>query len=561
MEPSNFADYTVAEPGLEEIRKRYHVLFERIDSATDAETCFTAVQDWDLLLQELTEWSKLTEIRFYQDTDNSDYKAAQDRLDFIWPKYVDLETQMKRKLLESPFRDDLEKVTSPQLFDLWQCKIRTFDPVIEKDLSNESKLSSEYTALTAKAQLNFNGKSLTLSEIGKHFEDPDRAKRKVAYEVHSAWFGENAVELDRIYDEQVTLRHSMACKLGYDNFVDLGYQRMARVGYGPEEVCAFREEVKREVVPLCNQLANRQAQRLGVDTLMHWDECVHNPDGNPRPQGEHDWMIERAREMFKGMGHGLDDFFENMHTQGMMDLKSRRGKGGGGFCEFLHLLGYPFIFANFNGTRADVDVFTHEMGHAFQVWSSSHLPMSEMVWPTTEACEIHSMGLEFLSWPWMELFYGEKAAEELRKIHLTSSIMFIPYGVSIDLFQHMVYENPKASPEDRNVMWQEIEQTYLPWYHYGELSAQRSGRLWQMKQHIYNSPFYYIDYTLALTGALQFWHKSQANHELALSDYSELCRRGGTLPFSGLLDSAGLNSPFSQGCLKSVIADARRYLL
>ncbi len=561
METPNFANYIVTEPELEGIQKRYVVLLDRIDSATNSGTCLTAVKDWDLLLQELAEWCQLTQARFYQNTENPDYKAAQDRLDSIWPKYVDLETQMKRKLLESPFRVDLENATSPQLFNIWQCEIRTFDPKIEKDLVKESKLSSEYTALTAKAQLDFNGKSLTLSEIGKHFEDPDRAKRKLACEVHSSWFADNKTELDRIYDEQVKLRDSMACKLGYENFVELGYQRMTRIGYGPDEVCAFREEVKREVVPLCNQLAKVQAQKLGVDTLMHWDECIHNPDGNPKPQGGHDWMIERAREMFKEMGHGLDSLFEKMLSRGMLDLKSRKGKGGGGFCEFFHLLGYPFIFANFNGTRADVDVFTHEMGHAFQVWSSSSLPMSEMAWPTTEACEIHSMGLEFLTWPWMGLFYGEKAAEELRKIHLTSSIMFIPYGVSIDLFQHRVYENPKASTEDRNAMWQEIERTYLPWYHYGELPTQSSGRLWQMKQHIYGSPFYYIDYTLALTGALQFWHKSQTNHELALSDYAQLCRRGGTLPFSGLLESAGLLSPFSEGCLKSVIADARSYLL
>jgi len=560
METSNFANYTRVEPDLEEIQKRYNVLFERIHSATDSEACLAAVKDWDRLLQELTEWSQLTQTRFYQDTENPDYKAAQDRLDFIWPKYLDLETQMKRKFLESPFRADLQKATSPQLFNLWQCKIQTFDPKIEEDLTKESKLSSEYTALIATAQLDFNGKSLTLSEIGQYFEDPNRATRKLAYEVRSAWFANNAASLDQIYDKQVQLRDSMARKLGCQNFIELGYQRMPRIGYGPEEVSAFRAEVKREVVPLCNHLATAQAQKLGVETLMHWDESIYNPNGNPKPQGGHDWMIERAREMFKQMGHGLDGFFENMLTQGLLDLKSRKGKGAGGFCAFFPLLSYPFIFANFNGTRADVNVFTHEMGHAFQVWSSRRLPMSEMAWPTTEACEIHSMALEFLSWPWMGLFYGEKAAEELRKIHLTSSIMFIPYGVSIDLFQHMVYEHPEASPEDRNAMWQEIEQTYLPWYHYGELSAPSSGRLWQMKQHIYSSPFYYIDYTLALTGALQFWRKSQVNHELALTDYVQLCRRGGTLPFSALLESAGLHSPFSEGCLKNVIADARRYL-
>ncbi len=561
METPIFADYTVAEPDLERVTERYEVLFEQVESAADSEACLAAVKDWDHLLQELAEWSTLTYTRFSQDAENEQNKAGQDRLDSIWPKYFDLETRMKRKLLASPYRADLEKATSKQLFDKWQCEICTFDPKIEEDLTKESKLSSEYTSLTAKAQLEFNGESLTLSEIATHFEDPDRATRKRAHEANAAWYASNGAELDRIYNEQVKLRDAMAGKLGYNNFVELGYKRMVRIGYGPEEVSTFREEVKLEVVPLCKQLAEAQARKLGVDSLMHWDGSIHNPDGDPKPLGGHDWMLERAQEMFKGMGHGLDGFFEEMLERGMLDLKSRKGKSGGGFCNSFPLLGFPFIFANFNGTRADVDVFTHEMGHAFQAWSSRKLPMSEMVWPTSEACEVHSMGLEFLSWPWMNLFYGEDAAEELRRIHLTSSILFIPYGVSVDLFQHQVYENPKASPEERNAMWLEIERTYLPWYQYGDLPALGEGRLWQMKQHIFNSPFYYIDYTLALTGALQFWSKSRTAPEFAFSDYVQLCRRGGELPFTGLLDSAGLVSPFSQGCLRGVITDARNYLL
>ncbi|YCM44526.1 M3 family metallopeptidase [Verrucomicrobiaceae bacterium 227] len=293
---------------------------------------------------------------------------------------------------------------------------------------------------------------------------------------------------------------------------------------------------------------------------MFWDHSAHSVNGNPKPQGDHDWMVDRATEMFNEMGHGLASFFAEMKERDVMDLKSRKGKAGGGFCDFLHQYEFPFIFSNFNGTRGDVDVFTHEVGHAFQSYSSRNQPMSDIVWPTTEACEIHSMGLEFLTWPHMEKFYGEDAAEELRRIHLTAQLQFLCYGVSIDHFQHLVYEKPDATPEERNAMWQKIERTYLPWWDFADLPAESSGRLWQQKAHIYQSPFYYIDYCLALTGALQFWSKSRTDPDGALKTYAELCTLGGSKSYTGLLESAGLRSPFEPGCLDEVIQDAQNYL-
>ena len=353
----------------------------------------------------------------------------------------------------------------------------------------------------------------------------------------------------------------MAEKLGFAKFTELGYQRMTRIGYGPEEVATFRDEVRDKVVPLAVEIADKQSEILGVDPLMFWDTSVYSLRGNPAPLGDHDWMVDRATEMFAEMGHGLDTFFEEMKDRGSMDLKSREGKAGGGFCDFLPQFGFPFIFANFNGTRGDVDVFTHEMGHAFQSYSSREQAMSDLIWPTTEACEIHSMALEFLSWPHMDKFYGEEAAEELRRIHMTHYIHFLPYGVSIDHFQHMVYENPDATAEERNEMWQEIEATYLPWHLYGDLPHEASGRLWQQKQHIYMCPFYYIDYCLALTGALQFWSKSRQDPDETLDAYARLCTLGGSRDYTGLLESVGLNSPFNKGCLDEVIDDAKKYLM
>lgn len=555
-----FPEYSVAKPDIEAVRKRYDALNHRLDNAQDGDSVVAIVQDWDSLMCELTEWSSVTQIRFQQNTEDPDAKAANDVLDSEWPQFVDLATKMKRRLAGCPFQRELAEATAPALLALWECGVRSFDTAIAEDQAVEAKLGSEYVSLTAGAKIDFAGETLTLSQLNAYAEDSDREKRASAARATSDWFFENRQDLDRIYNDQVRLRHSMATKLGFRDFVELGYQRMRRVGYGEEQVAAFRAEVLREVVPFAVELSERQAKRLGIEKTQFWDEGVHSLSGNPKPLGDHDWMIERATEMFSRMGHGIDSFFELMKHRQVMDLKSRKGKAPGGFCDFLPKFGCPFIFANFNGTRGDVDVFTHEMGHAFQAYSSRNQPFSEIVWPTTEACEIHSMGLEFLTWPHMDLFYGKDAADELRRVHLTASFMFMPYGVSIDAFQHLVYANPGALPDERNEMWQHVEEQYLPWYDYGELPSEKSGRLWQQKRHVYEIPFYYIDYVLALTCALQFWRWSRREPEEALTAYVALCKRGGSLPFDQLVKSAGLESPFSEGCLKAVIADAREFL-
>ena len=199
------------------------------------------------------------------------------------------------------------------------------------------------------------------------------------------------------------------------------------------------------------------------------------------------------------------------------------------------------------------------MGHAFQAWQSRNLPLIDYLWPTLESCEIHSMSLEFLTWSQMEKFFGDDAAR-FREIHLAGSILFLPYGCAVDHFQHLVYANPEATPQERNQMWQKMEARYLPWRQYGNLEYLAQGGLWQEKQHIYCSPFYYIDYTLALCCAMQFWVKAESNFDHALNEYISLCQRGGKAPFQELTSSANLVSPFKSGSLADVVAKAQDFL-
>lgn len=559
----DFAQFTVDEPNFAELQKRYANLEQDLDDR-DAEEgrgemLYQLVETWDELRREIDTWRNLVEIRFDQDTRNADYKAALDRRDELDPKITDLDVRIKKKLLTDQRRGMLVERFGQQAVALWECQIQSFDPVIENDLVEEARLVSRYNELLAGATLEFQGETTNLSGIIEHAEAADRETRRTALQTMWGWFAENRAQLDEIFAAMVQLRDGMAQKLKYRNFVQLGYLRMARVDYNADDVARYRREVREHIVPICTEIRRQQAEALGLERLMFWDEGVYDPAGNPRPQGSYESQLALAEAMFEEMDPKLGDFFRMMRDKNLMDLKNRPGKAGGGFCASLLTERAPFIFANFNGTKGDVEVFTHEMGHAYQCYVSTALPLVENVQPTYESCEIHSMSLEYLCWPHMEKFFGDQA-DRFRRIHLIESLLFLPYGVAIDHFQHLVYESPQATPAQRHAMWQEVERMYLPETDYGDLPHLPQGGRWQQKRHVYMSPFYYIDYTLAQCCALQFWVRQQQDYRQALDDYLALCARGGTLPFQKLTESAGLKSPFAEGSLAEVAAAARKFL-
>ncbi|MEW4455246.1 M3 family oligoendopeptidase [Bremerella sp. JC817] len=559
----DFRTLALPEPNLAELTAQYNEIAKGIESLNGddgrGEALFQWVEKWDEIRRDVDSWRCLTEIRFHQDTKNAEYKAAMDRRDEIDPKLTDLDVRIKKLLLAEPRREKIVDRFGEQAVALWECQVRSFDPVIESDLVEEARLMSKYNELLASASFEFQGKTTNLSGIIEFAESQDRSVRHSALSTMWSWFADNHEELDKIYDQMVKLRDQMAKKLKYDNYVQLGYQRMSRIDYTEQDVQQYRQEVIDNIVPLCTEIRRRQGELLGLDPLMYWDEPIHDPAGNPRPQGSYDHQIEQAQLMFDGMSDKLGQFFQLMRDKNLMDLQNRSGKAGGGFCSSLLQQRVPFIFANFNGTMGDVEVFTHEMGHAYQCYESISLPLVENIWPTYESCEIHSMSLEYLCWPHMENFFGDQA-DRFRRIHLTTSLLFLPYGVMVDHFQHEVYNHPEMTPEERNAVWTRLEAIYLPHMQFGDLPHLPGGGRWQRQRHIYMSPFYYIDYTLAQCCALQFWVRAQQDFGQALTDYEMLCSRGGTLPFQQLAKSADLKSPFAKGCLSEVAAQASKFL-
>lgn len=554
-----FSEYTYQRPVVKEFEVKFKELLNGFTSAESYEEQDAAMTAINQLRSEYDTMHTIASVRHSIDTNDEFYKAENDYYDEVDPVVLEFINDYYRALVGSKFRAELEQKWGKQLFQLADLSLKTFSPEIIEDLQQENKLQTEYTQLIASAKIPFEGEERTLAQLIPFMQSTDRDLRKRAEEARAGFLAENEDRLDRIYDDMVKVRTRIAKKLGYNNFVELAYARMSRTDYNAEMVANFRDQVQKYIVPVVTKLKERQRQRIEVDQLLYYDENISFKSGNATPKGDPDWIVKGGEKMYAELSPETDEFFSFMLNNGLMDMVSKKGKQSGGYCTYISEYGAPFIFSNFNGTSGDIDVLTHEAGHAFQVYTSRHLQVPEYSFPTYEACEIHSMSMEFFTWPWMNLFFEEEA-DKYRFDHLASGLIFIPYGVSVDEFQHFVYENPDATPAERKQAWRNIERKYLPHRDYADNDYFERGGFWQKQGHIYTTPFYYIDYTLAQICAFQFWKKMHENREKAWEDYLRLCRQGGSLSFTELVKVADLISPFEDGCVTSVIGSIENWL-
>ena len=554
-----FKDYEYKRPNLEQDKATFQTLLTKFKEASSVEEQSKAIEHLNAFRNDYSTQANLVYIRASIDTNDEFYQKERDYFDETNPEIEEMITEYYKALVESPFRDELEAKWGSQLFDLADFQIKAFSPEIISLMQKENKLSSDYSKLVASAQVEFNGETLTLAQLGPYTESTDRETRKKAREISGGFFHEHEAKFDDLYDQLVKVRHEIATTLGYKNFVELGYIRMNRIDYNAEMVKNFRDQVRDYIVPVATKLYERQAKRIGVESLKYYDEPFNFLSGNATPQGSPEWIVENGKKMYEELSPETAEFFQFMIDRDLMDLVAKKGKEAGGYCTFIDNYESPYIFSNFNGTSGDIDVLTHEAGHAFQVYTSRNIGIPEYVWPTFESCEIHSMSMEFFTWPWMELFFKEQT-DKYKFAHLSGGLLFLPYGVAVDEFQHVVYENPEMTPAERKAAWKKIEEIYLPHRDYDGNSYYETGGFWQRQAHIYASPFYYIDYTLAQICAFQFWKRSREDHEAAWKDYLHLCQLGGSQSFTKLVAEANLISPFEDGCIKSVIGSIEEYL-
>ena len=554
-----FNDYKYEKINIDETKEKFSNLIKSFSDAENLEEQTKYMDEIIKLRNHIETMETLVSIRHSIDTTDEFYDKENEYVDEISPILFGFISEFYKALVNSKFRADLEKKYGKFLFDLAENTLKTFNEEIIPDLQEENRLSSKYSKLIASAKIQFDGEEKNLSEMVPYTQSKDRNVRIEASKKVAHFFKENKDKFDKIYDGLVKVRTTIAQKLGHKNYVELGYARLSRLEYDSKMVASYRKQVLENIVPLHTELRQRQAKRLGLDKLKFYDEPIKFNSGNADPHGDPEWILNHGKTMYNELSKETAEFFSFMTEKNLLDLLSKKGKMSGGYCTYIPKYKSPYIFANFNGTSHDVDVLTHEAGHAFQVYQSRGYEIPEYLWPTYEACEIHSMSMEFLTWPWMDLFF-ENDAEKYKFIHLSEALLFIPYGVTVDEFQHWVYENPNATPDDRRAKWLEIEKKYLPTRDYGEVDDLKEGIFWFRQGHIFNSPFYYIDYTLAQVCAFQFWIKSQENREKAWDEYLALCKLGGSKPFFELMKAANLKNPFEQGTIASVIPKIREFL-
>lgn len=554
-----FKGYKYERPDLPKIRDEFNKLLEDFNGARSFNEQNKVIERINKLRNNMDTMVALVNIRHSINTEDEYYIKENDFIDENEPKFQNLISKYYKELINSKFRKELEEIWGQQLFNLAELQLQTFSEEIIPDLVKENKLVTEYDKLIASAKLYFQGDTRNLSEMTPFLESKDREVRKDAEKVLWGFFEENENQLDRIYDELVKVRDSMAKSLGFSDYIEMGYKRLGRSDYDANMVANYRKQVYEDLVPLVAGLKDRQRKRLGLKELRSYDEALEYLTGNASPKGDSNWIIENAKTMYNELSKETSEFFNFMLERDLLDLESKKGKMAGGYCTIIADYDSPFIFSNFNGTSGDIDVLTHEAGHAFQSYMSMDHKLVEYKFPTLEACEIHSMSMEFITWPWMELFFKEEV-EKYKFSHLSAAINFIPYGVTVDEFQHFVYANPDASPEQRKDKWREIERKYLPFKNYQDNGFLDKGTYWFKQGHIFSSPFYYIDYTLAQVCAFQFWSKNMEDKENAWEDYLRLCKAGGSRSFLELVELANLKNPFKDGTIKEVVKPLKSWL-
>ena len=554
-----FSEMRYERADFDAVAPRYEALIAQVKQAAgypEARAAYDEIEALDVHVQTM---ASLTHVRYTINTEDSFYAAEREYYDENGPRFEELSQHCRDALLHSPFRADFEKDFGALMFTNMEMENRTFKPEIIADLQEENKLTTRYEKLLASAQIPFDGQTLTLPQLGPYERSTDRAVRKSAMEARAGYFLENADALDKIFAELVRVRTRIAQTLGYQNFLPLAYDRMSRNSYTPQDVAAFRSGVRSDIVPLAQKIKEAQAQRLGLPRLELHDEPLFFPDGNAAPQGTPEEIFAAGKQMYHELSPETAEFIDFMLEGELLDVLSRKGKAGGGYCTVFSKYKSPFIFANFNGTSDDIDVLTHEAGHAFAFYLARDVYPAALAHPTNESCEVHSMAMEFFTWPWMDRFFGE-GTEKYRYFHLAGALTFLPYGAMVDEFQHHIYENPDWTPKQRNDCWLQLERVYRPWLRLEGVPFHSEGRRWQMQAHIYEVPFYYIDYCLAQCTALELWTGTQGDFRAAWEKYLRFVGQCGKQTFSGLLAHAGLRSPFVPGALREAAQTAERWL-
>lgn len=555
-----FSEMKYEKPDFEKLAERAEKIRAEIDGAATFDDADKAFMEYNSYSKHIATLYSLAYIRHTIDTNDKFYDEQQEFWDSSLPQLQAYDNKIGKSLLDSKFRPQLEEKYGKIYFLNTEIERKGFAPEIIPDLQEENKLTTEYGKLIASAQIDFDGGKKTISEMSLYKQSSDDKIRNAAWEAEGRFYRDHSAELDEIYDKLVKVRTAQAKKLGYENYIPLGYAKMIRNCYDMNDVDKFRKAVVKYVVPVADRLYREQAERTGLPYPMTFsDAALKFRSGNPMPCVDSDGILAHGKKFYHELSPETAEFIDVMFDNELLDVLSKKGKAGGGYCDSIADYSVPFIFANFNGTSDDVEVMTHEAGHAFAFYMARNVVPYSCSSPTYEACECHSMSMEFFAWKWAEGFFG-KETEKFKYSHLFDAIKFIPYGTMVDHFQHLMYEKPELTPAQRHEEWKKLTAVYMPWMKLDGSVFYGEGMGWQRQMHIYERPFYYIDYCLAQTISLEFWALSQQDYKSAWDKYMKFVKQAGTKTFTEIIDIAGLDTPFGEKALEAVAKTAADWL-
>lgn len=543
---------------VESVSAAYEKATEKISRAKTVEEIFRARKELDCVAESFETQSSLAYARWSCDVKNDFYKNEKEYYEQNSPLLSNPRIAYIKAMLSTPLRKEVEKALPAPVFKAFEVELKTLDERIIPELRRESELVNEYSQFMSELTIAFNGEKMPLTLLKKYMNDGDREVRRAAFEALGKAMEENAEILDGLYDSLVKVRDEMAKKLGYKNYVELGYYRMGRLCYGIKDVENFRKNVLNDIVPVVSCIRKARAEALGIREMKLYDYgvCLEN---DPCPVSRDEELLEAARAVYREMSEETGKFIDMMLENRAFDVLSREGKWGGGYCTEFASYKQPFILANFNGTADDADVLTHEAGHAYASYIAFKTDADPDAPLGMETAETHSMSMECLCWRFADKFFGDRANDYKYK-HLFDNLSFLTYGVIVDEFQQIVYENPQFTPDERNAVWKSLEEKYRPYMNADGMTYFEKGTRWQYQMHIYESPFYYIDYCLAQANALQFLFKSLEDYDAAFKAYNIFTERSSFEFFTDLLKQAGIRSPFEEGALSEIALKSERLL-
>ena len=548
-----FNEMTYTRPDIDALLARCKELAAKAAAAPDGDALVQLYYEQSEAFAEYNTAANLANIHYTCDTRDAYWKAEQDFFDANGPAVTNASVEISRAFLANPHVDALtEKFGTTCVAGMKNAVLSMDDRTVELQ-QQFNALVSRYQQIYGGALVELDGKQLTIPQLGPYKEGLDPAVRRAAYEAEAGYFDAHRAELDELYGQIVKNLNAQAKIMGYHDYSELSYVRMNRIGYGAKEIRNFRDQVANDVVPQLQKVMALRAKRTGIAHPAFTDLPIMFKDGNPKPIPGYKARMDAARTMYHELSPETAEFIDFMQDNELFDVESRPGKMSGGYMTSLPRYKAPFIFANWNNTSGDVDVLTHECGHAFEGYVAERDPAipADLECPGMESAEIHSMAMEFLTAPWHHLLFG-RDTDKYALLHAEDSFVFLAYGCEVDEFQHIMYQHPELTPDERNAEWLRLEKKYRPWIDFDHLPFYGRGAGWQRQLHIYECPFYYIDYCLSTMAALQFFLLSLTDHKDAWERYLRLVRRAGMASYTELLETAGLKVPFAQGSIKGI---------